>query len=45
MKKEISIYKILPVMFGYFVMGFIDIIGVSAHYVKNDFSVVSYKSV
>lgn len=38
MKKEISIYKILPVMFGYFVMGFIDIIGVSAHYVKNDFS-------
>lgn len=37
MNKEISLRKILPVMFGFFIMGFVDIVGVSTSYVKNDF--------
>ena len=38
MYKEISLRKILPVMFGFFIMGFVDIVGVSTSYVKNDFA-------
>lgn len=38
MNKEISLLKILPVMFGFFIMGFVDIVGVSTSYVKNDFA-------
>jgi hypothetical protein len=38
MKKEISIVKMLSVMFGFFVMGFVDIVGITTSYVKNDFS-------
>lgn len=38
MNKEISLRKILPVMFGFFIMGFVDIVGVSTSYVKNDFA-------
>lgn len=30
--------RILPVMFGFFIMGFVDIVGVSTSYVKNDFA-------
>lgn len=30
--------KILPVMFGFFVMGFVDIIGIAINYVKHDFT-------
>lgn len=30
--------KIFPVMFGFFIMGFIDIIGISSSYVKSDFT-------
>ena len=29
---------ILPVMFGFFIMGFVDIVGVATNYVKADFS-------
>lgn len=32
---------ILPVMFGFFIMGFIDIIGITTNYVKNDFKGLS----
>ena len=32
---------ILPVMFGFFIMGFIDIIGITTSYVKNDFAGMS----
>lgn len=35
-KKTIGI-KILPVMFGFFIMGFVDIIGIAINYVKQDF--------
>lgn len=38
MKKEISKVKTLSVMFGFFVMGFVDIVGIATSYVKNDFS-------
>jgi FHS family L-fucose permease-like MFS transporter len=41
MKKENSMMKILPVMFGFFIMGFVDIIGMATNYVKNDFSNLS----
>lgn len=33
--------KILPVMFGFFIMGFIDVIGIATSYVKNDFAGMS----
>jgi fucose permease len=35
--KTSSLSKLLPVLFGFFVMGFCDIVGVSTSYVKNDF--------
>jgi len=33
-----SMIRILPIMFGFFIMGFVDIIGMANNYVKNDFS-------
>lgn len=36
MTKQYPLGKILPVMFGFFIMGFSDIIGVTINYVKND---------
>lgn len=38
MKKEFSLVRLFPVMFGFFVMGFVDIIGVGTNNVKADFS-------
>ncbi|KXB51112.1 transporter, major facilitator family protein [Bacteroidales bacterium KA00344] len=38
MDKNISKLKICSVMVGFFVMGFVDIVGVTTSYVKNDFS-------
>lgn len=32
-----SISKLLPVLFGFFVMGFCDVVGISTSYVKHDF--------
>lgn len=37
MKKEISYVKFLPVLFGFFIMGFVDVVGISTSYVKQDF--------
>ena len=37
MKKENSITKILPVLFGFFIMGFCDVVGITATHVKADF--------
>jgi FHS family L-fucose permease-like MFS transporter len=37
MKKDKSIYKVLPVLFGFFIMGFVDVVGISTNYVKQDF--------
>lgn len=37
MKQQINIRQIIPVFFGFFVMGFIDLVGISSNYVKQDF--------
>lgn len=37
MSKNQSIYKILPVLFGFFVMGFCDIVGISSDYAQAAF--------
>lgn len=37
MKQETSISKILPVLFGFFIMGFVDLVGIATNYVKQDF--------
>lgn len=33
-----SLYKALPVLFGFFVMGFCDVVGIATSYVKQDFN-------
>ena len=38
MKNTISIMKLLPIMFGFFVMGFVDVVGIAANNVKSDFA-------
>lgn len=38
MQKSNSKFAVLPVMFGYFIMGFVDIVGVATSYVKADFA-------
>lgn len=35
--KTTSISKVLPVLFGFFIMGFCDVVGIATSYVKNDF--------
>ncbi|MGI6046629.1 MAG: MFS transporter [Petrimonas sp.] len=37
MKKKNTIYKYLPVLLGFFVMGLVDLVGISTNYVKKDF--------
>lgn len=37
MKNENSISKILPVLFGFFIMGFCDVVGITSTHVKEDF--------
>lgn len=36
MKKEISVLKVLPVLFGFFIMGFCDVVGITSMHVKED---------
>lgn len=38
MKNESIVAKIIPVMLVFFIMGFIDLIGIATNYVKSDFS-------
>jgi len=38
MKQESSISKVLPVLFGFFIMGFVDLVGIATNYVKQDFA-------
>jgi fucose permease len=35
--QKVSISKILPVLIGFFVMGFVDLVGIATNYVKADF--------
>lgn len=37
MNKNTSISRVAPVLFGFFIMGFVDVVGISTNYVKNDF--------
>jgi fucose permease len=37
MKQETSMSKALPVLFGFFIMGFVDVVGIATNYVKRDF--------
>jgi fucose permease len=36
--QKVNISKILPVLIGFFVMGFVDLVGIATNYVKADFS-------
>ena len=36
MKKPFS--HTLPVFFGFFIMGFVDVVGIATNYIKNDFA-------
>lgn len=36
-KTEYSIFKLMPILFSFFVMGFVDVVGISTSYVKQDF--------
>ncbi len=38
MKNGNSFSKLLPVLFGFFIMGFVDVVGISTNYVKQDFA-------
>ncbi|HEY4785095.1 MAG TPA: MFS transporter [Bacteroidales bacterium] len=35
--KNRTINKLLPVLFGFFIMGFVDVVGIATNYVKKDF--------
>lgn len=35
---EYSWLRLLPILFGFFVMGFVDVVGIATNYVKNDFA-------
>ena len=37
MKKNALILSLLPIFFGFFVMGFVDVVGISTNYVKDEF--------
>lgn len=37
MQSKSSLSRLLPVLFGFFIMGFVDVVGISANYVKKDF--------
>ena len=43
MQKSNSKFAVLPVMFGFFIMGFVDIVGVATSYVKADFAGMDVK--
>jgi fucose permease len=38
MKNETSFSRLLPVLFGFFIMGFVDVVGIATNYVKQDFN-------
>ncbi len=38
MKNQRSFSKLLPVLFGFFIMGFVDVVGIATNYVKKDFA-------
>lgn len=39
--KKVGRFAVMPVMTGFFIMGFVDIVGVATNYIKNDFTGMS----
>ncbi len=37
-KQENSFTRLLPVLFGFFIMGFVDVVGIATNYIKQDFA-------
>jgi MFS transporter, FHS family, L-fucose permease len=37
-KKNSSLSKLMPVLFGFFIMGFVDVVGIATNYTKTDFN-------
>lgn len=37
MEQKIKVTQFLPVMFGFFIMGFVDVVGIASNYIKQDF--------
>ena len=37
MLQKINFKQVLPVMFGFFIMGFVDMVGIASNYIKQDF--------
>ena len=37
MQRDVPYSKILPVLSGFFIMGFVDVVGISTNYVKQDY--------
>lgn len=38
MNKQVSVSKMLPILFGFFIMGFCDVVGISSNNIKQDFN-------
>jgi fucose permease len=38
MRNENSFSRLLPVLFGFFIMGFVDVVGIATNYIKQDFA-------
>jgi FHS family L-fucose permease-like MFS transporter len=37
MQQKINVSNVMPVMLGFFVMGFVDVVGIASNYIKQDF--------
>ncbi|REG94793.1 MFS transporter [Flavobacterium aquicola] len=37
MQKKQSVFQLLPILLGFFIMGFVDVVGIATNYVKKDF--------
>ncbi len=44
MKKSTSYVQVLPVLFGFFIMGFVDLVGTATYYAKYDFALKNWVS-
>jgi len=39
MVQKITLKRLIPVMFGFFIMGFVDVVGIASNYIKQDFQI------
>lgn len=40
-KKSSSVLAVIAVFFGFFIMGFVDVVGIASNYIKNDFALTA----